>query len=339
MSVKRQLLLRIQEAMYYTGAAAAYVRCCVVQGAVILMYHSVAGDESSEWIDPANNIQPGLFESQLRYLARNRNVVSVDEVVAAIQGGRVLPAGSVALTFDDGYLNTLETAAPLLERYQLPALVYLPTNYIHTGRPQWIDELYSAFVHRTRGLLTCPRDGAVYDLTDVARRRIAYRASATALLEADVAERQSLLTTFLEQLRPRCRSPRSTMIWDDVRKLRSRYPLFAVGVHTQDHLDLSKHSSLATVQVRGSVADVERELGECPRHFSFPYGRTSPAAKHAVMCAGLDSAVSAGDRVLIDHLSDRFALPRIDVPRSYALFRLYTSGAHPGLSEALFAKA
>ncbi len=90
-------------------------------GAVVLTYHSVA--------DPASrfSVSPVVFERQVRWLARHRTLVSLTEVVAHL-GGASLPRGAVALTFDDGYRDTLTHALPILKKYGVPATLFLTTD-------------------------------------------------------------------------------------------------------------------------------------------------------------------------------------------------------------------
>jgi peptidoglycan/xylan/chitin deacetylase (PgdA/CDA1 family) len=147
--LRRRIAHALQKAMHWSGAAAAYASMRAVSGATILLYHSVPGARVAEWIDPANSMPPDLFEAQMRYLSRRRRVISMDELVEAIAAHRKLVLGTVVITFDDGYRDNLEVAAPILERYRLPATLYLATGAISEGR-LWIDELYAMFCRRTR---------------------------------------------------------------------------------------------------------------------------------------------------------------------------------------------
>jgi peptidoglycan/xylan/chitin deacetylase (PgdA/CDA1 family) len=85
----------------------------------ILCYHSVEPD----WDSPMA-MTPGEFEAHLRWLARERTVRDLPEVVSAFDGDR--GASEVtALTFDDGFTGIQEHALPVLQRYGLAATVFL----------------------------------------------------------------------------------------------------------------------------------------------------------------------------------------------------------------------
>jgi peptidoglycan/xylan/chitin deacetylase (PgdA/CDA1 family) len=248
-------------------------------------------------------------------------VISMSELVDAIAAGRKLEPGTVVITFDDGYRDNLEVAAPILARYGLPATLYLATNAINDGH-LWIDELYTMFRRKTRDESSLDYPSLVHDLTSV-----------------DVHSRRQKLTAIEQQLRPSAAPPRLMMSWDEARELRKNFPNLEIGVHTADHLDLAANESIAHRQIEQSLADVQRELGMRAKHFSFPYGRFSEISQKAVRQLGLQSAVVAGANTLIDAGSNPFALARIVAPQSMALLGFWTSGAYPGLSKALFGRA
>ena len=339
--VRRRLLTTLEAGLQWSGAGALYVWARRVQGATILMYHTVAEAANAAWIDPCNHVPPELFERQMRLLARRRRVISMTALIEALQAGRPLAAGTVVLTFDDGYLDNLTVAAPILQRYGLPATLYLATGYVTRAAPQWIDQLYAMMRARTRPPLSLydgPADG--FDLRDPRRCADAYRAAAGRLLVAGANERERLLADIKDQLRPATHPPRLTMSWDEVRELRRRCPEFEVGVHTREHLDLATHGpETARRELEASIDDVQRELGERPVHFSFPYSRSTAETRRLVAEVGLRSAVATGAGGLVRAGADSFALPRVEPPAPAALLRFVTSGAWPDLPRALIGRA
>ncbi len=318
-----------------------YVRCRRVAGAVILMYHSVAGEEDAAWIDPANHLSPERFEAHLVYLSRRARVVSLSKVVQAVERGETLPAGTVALAFDDGYLDNLHVAAPLLSRYGLPATLFLPTAYVASGAPQWIDAQYAAFRARRRDTLCWPVDvGHEFDLRMPETRLAAYRAVAADLLGMTWDGREAALAALRQQLGSTASPPPLTMNWNEVRALRRQYPDVELGVHTREHVDLSRHPDRAADEVVGCCDDFAHAIGERPRFFAYPYNRVSPEAVSAVRTAGLCGAVAgegaAGTGALpITASADPLRLPRVEAPASTARLGFVTSGAHPGLLNGL----
>lgn len=339
-SLPRRLLRSTENGLYWSGAANAYARFRVHSGAVILNYHSVLGPGESRWIDPCNAVEADAFEAQIRFLGRHRRVVPLSNLVSDLQAGRPIPRGTVVITFDDGYLDILQVAAPILERFRLPATLYLPTGYIQRGETQWIDRLYTLFRYRTRNELDL--SGLVGGDTSLNGDRVSamYRLLNDRLIAGDPADRERLLSEILRQFRPSASPPRLTMTWDEVRALRDRHPSIEIGVHTVEHTDLSSCTrDEAARQISGCIDDVERELGRRPEHFSFPYDRDTPEVRGLVVAAGLRSASSSSGDVVVRNGSDPFSLPRASTCASLTRLRFITSGAYPGLPLLLFRRA
>ena len=340
-TLRRRALHALQAFLHCSGAAALYVWSRRIRGATILMYHSVSADEEVAWIDPRNRISSRHFEVQMHYLHRHRRVISMTALAEVLERDGGLPAGTVVLTFDDGYRDNLHVAAPILKRYGLPATLYLTTGYIERGETQWVDQLYTAFRCRTQQELHLPGEAALrFDLQSPHQARAAYRAVADHLLVAPYAARQELLHEVKDQLRPWARPPRLTMLWEEACQLQREYPHVEIGVHTRDHIDLtSQPNAVVRREVEGCVADVERELGYHPTHFSFPYSRWNEVSSQAVRDAGLRSAVAEGSDCLVRPGSDLYALPRIAAPESLTRLAFMTSGAFPALPLALTGRA
>jgi len=90
----------------------------------ILMYHRIADDGCGFSVTREN------FEMQMRYLHDNGyTVLSLQEVISAIEHKTVLPEKTVVITFDDGYVDFLEAWA-VIQSFQFPATLFLPTAYI-----------------------------------------------------------------------------------------------------------------------------------------------------------------------------------------------------------------
>lgn len=93
----------------------------------VLAYHAVGACPHADRVHRCVCTSPAAFEAQVAFLARHREVVALERLVEGHVTGR-RPA--VAITFDDGYRNVATTAAPILERYGMPATVFVPTKWI-----------------------------------------------------------------------------------------------------------------------------------------------------------------------------------------------------------------
>lgn len=342
LSGKRAVRHAAESALYRAGFANLFARVTRQSGAIILNYHSIADRDAWRWIDPANSLPLDLFEEQMAFLARHRSVISMSALLDELEAGRTPMRGTVVLTFDDGYLDVLTYAAPILARYSMPAIMYVPTGCIDRDECAWVDTVYHAFTARTRHEYALPELGIpLTTLTgDGISDRVAYRAICKRMVEAALVPRERSLDAIQEQLQPVGRPPRLTMTWSDLRTLRRQFPLFDIGTHTVDHLDLTKCSEAEVArQSAQSADDTERELGQRARHFACPYDRCTPAIRNAVLAAGYRSVVSAGAQVLVKASGDPRWLCRVGAPRSITSLGYVTSGAYPGMSQLLFRRS
>lgn len=323
----------VNSTLYWSGIGRMFEIATNPTGAIILMYHSVAPDDIAEFIDPTNRLSPVMFDSQMAYLSNCRRVVPLSQVIEQVVSGISPPAGTVCITFDDGYLDNLTTAAPILEKYKLPATLFLATGYVERSEAQWADRLHWAITRRTANKLLIAAAGQnEADLRCDAARGEIVKMLHRHLLEATFQERKQVLDDIQHQLVPSGRVPQLTMNWDDVRELCRRYPSFEIGGHTREHIDLRKHRDEVTeLEISGCADDLRRELGVQPRHFSFPYGRWCDETRRFVLAAGWESAMGISASVRVDNASDRFAIPRVEAPQTITDLRFKTSGAYPGV--------
>lgn len=92
----------------------------------ILMYHRI-GHRPGDGL----TVSPELFEKQLEYLRKNNfQTISLLDWYNSVKNGEKLPAKSVILTFDDGYKDNWDIAAPLLQKYGFTATVFMVAEQI-----------------------------------------------------------------------------------------------------------------------------------------------------------------------------------------------------------------
>lgn len=85
--------------------------------------------------DPLRPDEPDVarFDQLMHYVAANFAVLPLPEAVDRLIRG-TLPHRACCITFDDGYADNLTIALPILEKYRLPATVFVATGYLDGGR-------------------------------------------------------------------------------------------------------------------------------------------------------------------------------------------------------------
>ncbi len=91
---------------------------------LILLYHRIADAAP----DPFGLcVPPSLFRQHMEHIRRTCEPLTLPAFAAAI-ASRSLPERAVAITFDDGYVDNLTKAAPILASLNLPATFFVTTD-------------------------------------------------------------------------------------------------------------------------------------------------------------------------------------------------------------------
>lgn len=100
-----------------------------LQSAAILQYHHV-----SETLPKVTSISEKDFRAHLNYLKENHiPVVPLSELLFKIKNNEPLADNTVAITFDDGYINNLTHAAPILQEFNYPYTIFVNPTLIDEG--------------------------------------------------------------------------------------------------------------------------------------------------------------------------------------------------------------
>src|SRR5215216_7794219 len=129
--------------------------------ALILMYHRVAEPGCDPW---ELAVTPEHFRQHLEVLRKYDRMMRNDQLAASLERGK-LPNRAVVVTFDDGYADNLLSAKPLLEKYDVPATVFIATGYVGNEREFWWDELERVCLQpgKLPGMLRLNVNGKAYE--------------------------------------------------------------------------------------------------------------------------------------------------------------------------------
>lgn len=104
------------------------------QKASILMYHSISDVGRNGHPYFLTNTLPVIFARQMQFLHdRGCSVIELGRLIADMKAGRDIVAGTVVLTFDDGFADFYTNAFPVLQEFGFPATVFLATGIIDRG--------------------------------------------------------------------------------------------------------------------------------------------------------------------------------------------------------------
>lgn len=273
----------------------------------ILIFHRVlrAPDALLPELWPA-----AVFEDRMRWLRRAFNVLPLAEAVDRLTAGR-LPARAAAITFDDGYRDNVEVAAPMLARLGLPATFFIADGYLDGGR-MFNDTVYETLRRWPAGGFELPlAEGGRVELSDAASRRAAADRLLAALKYLPPPERLRVCDELAARLGAQL--PGDLMM--DSRQVPELERLgMSIGGHTVHHPILT---ALPTEKARAEIANNKARLEALVGHpitlFAYPNGGPGRdyAAEHVAMVreAGYTAAVSTAQGVATA-ATDRYQLPR-----------------------------
>ena len=263
---------------------------------LVLAYHRIAQLEPDSF---GLCTSAPTFRAHLAYLEDTCVVLPLPELVHRARTG-TLPPRAVALTFDDGYLDALETAAPMLAANQLPATFFVQTDRLEQPHEDWHDEIERILLDDDCPdwlPLEAPTGATVLDLrTPVARRAALARVHAT-LMPASAADRTVILGHLRASRTPGTLVPRPNrrlLLAAEVQAL-AAMPGVEIGSHSEHHLLLPLHpAAIQLAELRNAKSTLEALLGRSIVSLAYPYGahdeRVEAAARDAPTLLGVTVA-------------------------------------------------
>jgi peptidoglycan/xylan/chitin deacetylase (PgdA/CDA1 family) len=299
------------------------------------MYHRVSEPDLDPW---GLSVSPDHFAEQLEVIKKYFHPLSMQELLGHLQHGKV-PDRSIVLTFDDGYVDNLHHAKPLLERAGVPATIFLVTEAILAERNFWWDELEWALL-RSGILPDCLElrvngsryewqlgNAQWYSLEDRQRdrqRRPWEAAPGTRLAFFYLVWQRLLELSHPERLEaldvirawagasPDSRRGDRALSKDQVNTL-GEGGLIELGAHTMTHPSLTVLSASRQMEeISGSKAQLEDIIGQPVTSFSYPHGEYSAETLELVRRAGFQGATTTNCECVLPR-TDPFQLPRFQV--------------------------
>jgi len=288
---------------------------------LILGYHRVAVTPRDPF---AMCVHPARFAAQMAWLRQEAHPISLEQMWQGLQTGS-LPPRAIAVTLDDGYVDVLHAAAPVLAQYKIPATVFITTGNL--GQPFWWDVLEHLILSPAclPTAFALPIEGtshtwSLHDLHHLTLRKDA------------LTPRQHLLHTLFERLLPLTSAQREPILaqiraWAQVndnppvRAMTAEelvalngYENITIGVHTVTHPRLADLPAAAqAAEIRDSQQTIEVILGQPVTQFSHPHGIIGSQTQQWWRDAGFNLACISQDGV-VTRRSNPLALPRFWIP-------------------------
>ena len=274
-----------------------------------------------------------LFRQQIEFLKNNFDIVTMEQVIDAVEGKAELPEKAVLLTFDDGYVDNYTYALPILEEYRVQGSFFIPGKTFAEHRLLDVNKIHyilaSADIYKLVEDLKKEMDyyrGREYDFASTDDLFHEYAVSNRFDVKETIFVKRMLQTVLPEKLRNIISSNlfekyvgvteeqlayELYMTEEQIRTMK-RHGMF-IGIHGYDHYWLG---NLPKEQMQQDISMALDTLDEFidRKHWvmNYPYGNYNQDVleyiKSQGACVGLTTDVRAADLGVDSALE----LPRLD---------------------------
>jgi peptidoglycan/xylan/chitin deacetylase (PgdA/CDA1 family) len=296
---------------YYTGIF-RLLRYLTRRYPVILVYHRFVGD-----CKDAGKMSAEIFEKQIKILKKKFNIITLSTLNSLVGNNNKLPPGSIVLTIDDGHADFYHFAYPLLKRYNVPATLFIATDFVDKDSWLWPDKLN--FIIEQCSLNSKRIQYDVFDrklkFDTVQSKKFSWEI----LSDCCISMRNDDCLKFLDFLAQELlvKVPMNhteefkSLNWDQIKEMKDNG--IEIGSHTCSHPRLTEiDDRQLNLELNQSKVILEKELQIPVEGFCYPFGRNSDindSIKYATKKAGYKYAVAGYFNACIT--TDPFAYKRL----------------------------
>ncbi len=285
---------------------------------LVVMYHRVITNPADDPFQLGMCVTKRRFREQIAFFRDYFEPIGLGEGVRRRQEGLPMPRRAVSITFDDGYVDNLSTAWPILREYGMPATVFVTTGERVDGPGLWWDRVIHAVANTTAPTLDLSSIGLNSVSGTLALGRLHRAGSLTSLLallwEHDIDTTLEAVGCIEQALcpLPNPNTLPARLSDEDIATLHREG--VEIGAHTIHHPDLRMTSDERMQQeLLEPKRTLESIIGATVDGFAYPRGLSDGRVIKAVGNAGYRYAV-ATQRGLNRGGNNPFLIERMGAP-------------------------
>jgi peptidoglycan/xylan/chitin deacetylase (PgdA/CDA1 family) len=250
---------------------------------IVLAYHGFTDQPPGGGMqnNQGKHVHVDAFRATMAYVRRHYHAMSLENLVAAYQSGAPIPDYSVVVTIDDGFESNYRLAFPVLEDLQVPATIFVATEFVDEQRLLWSDRIECALDMTKASAVSLAIAGqrVSYDVSTRDGKAACDSDLRTRLKRVPQEDRDAIVEAFERQLGvvpppasdlPAIYRPLS---WSQIREMRQS-GLVAIGSHTVSHYIVTRCApERAQDEFRRSRQLIEERVGAPCRLFCYPNGQ------------------------------------------------------------------
>jgi peptidoglycan/xylan/chitin deacetylase (PgdA/CDA1 family) len=292
-------------------------------------------------VPPWIHIPLDAFEKQISYLSRRYTVITLHDAIDSLRRKDNSQKNLAVITFDDGYRNNLTVVQPVLEKYRVPATIFLTTSYIDTDNFLPLDRAYLLITSSKGRQPVFPSIQGLGLLSFSTNEEIfnSYQTTVNFLKKFPVKKQEeylaileNLLEINYEKISNDITEDFILLSWMEINKLLET-GLFSFGAHTATHEILTNVSfDESSKQITDSKSAIENNIKQDINLFAYPNGSAADyndAHVHYLKENGFTGSVTTTPKLNTIH-TDPFRLGRIcigpELSANFNHFSLKISG-------------
>lgn len=260
----------------------------------VLVYHRFGPGEGN-----AKHLGANILSRQLHLIKKKCNPVTLDKLYRAAAGECALQKRAVVITIDDGYEDFYQYALPVFKQFQIPATLFVVSDFIDQKIWLWPDQLAYIMENTEKPDYTATSYGKEtkkYNLMTPGDRHRAWNDVADEALSLPDPDCRRFIKRLSNDLKVDIpeypTQPYRAMTWDQVRFAQKNG--ITIGSHTCTHPRLTHVDPLQlNDELIRSKQKIENELNHPVLSFCYPFGRKADidmSVKSAVASAGYQNA-------------------------------------------------
>ncbi len=302
------------------------------QRLLILCYHGLSLSDEHEW-SPHLFITPEQFGQRLACLRdMNAAVLPLGEALARLQSDS-LPEASIALTFDDGFVDFLKYGVPALAEFGFPCTLYLTTYYMKHRLPIVNLVLDYLLWKSKRESVQLPGEGIETEMpirSYEERQRVVWQILRTAdEKKIGTAGKNELAQSVAQELGidfQQIVDRRLLQILSPEEVAQVAHRGIDVQLHTHRHRT-PRDRDLFVREIRDNRREIYEATGKNPVHFCYPSGCYAPDFFSWLTECAVQTATTC-ERGLATRGAEPLLLPRVldDSTTDLVRFQSFVSG-------------
>jgi len=322
---KRKIRILFAYLLYYTGILGWIAKIRLNGKCAVLMYHRVLNtfEMSESHSHDAIIISKEIFETQMKFLKKNYNVISLDEFIGMLSGKVPYKEKSCLVTFDDGWKDNFINAYPTMKKLEISGVIFLPTDFINSKNRFWQERMTQLLTllykccqkdnNLKKMALDRIKDPKFSEVMLCGKKRLKSKVSAFIKAQKKKNENEEInkkLIALLDHESKKQINPVDFLNWDEVKTMSNSGIDF--GSHGMSHRILIRIETDSSEEISKSKAVIERKLEKEINSFSYPNGNYSDKIIKFIKNCGYTVAFGT-ERGLVSLNDDPYKLKRINI--------------------------